>query len=545
VNVWGDGPDGSTTLDTTLPGAPTSAVATQDGHSATITWAAADGLADSFIVSVDGVAKPAVSSADPASVLFDNLVAGDHSATITPSNEWGSGTPTSFTFTMAASKPAQVTGVTVGGGSGSATVSWTALGASNNVLHYLVDGPGGMQTVGAGAHSATFTVVADHEYDFTVQAENDWGLGAITTVHLSTALPAAATTPVVAGAPHQATITWAAVSGANSYGVTLTGPSTQSTSGTGTSAQFAVTDNASYTVSVTPHGTWGDGASATLTFSTALPAIPRSVSVVGGRGTATVSWAPGLGVPASNGYVVVALAGGPQLTVAAGTTSATLKGLVNGRGYTFAVRALNQWGSSGLTGKGFAGSAITAKASASTILFGQKVTLSGVLTTGGKALKNTQVVIYARKAGTAKYVVVARVLTNTKGAYTWTAKPAVNTQYWIHYVGGPRMGVVSAVKAVTVRTIVTSKLSRTTVARGGAVTISGSVTPKHARQNVLVQRLVGKVWKTVATVKLSSTSSYAYKLPTSARGTFTYRVVKTADVDHGAGFSRPLNLKVS
>lgn len=87
-------------------------------------------------------------------------------------------------------------------------------------------------------------------------------------------------------------------------------------------------------------------------------------------------------------------------------------------------------------------------------------------------------------------------------------------------------------------------LSASTVTRGQTVRVRGTVTPNHRNQTVYLQRLDGSSWRTIGTVRLSSSSGYPFSVRVTARGSWRYRVVKPADGDHVIGTSGMLSLRV-
>ncbi|MGR0321070.1 carboxypeptidase regulatory-like domain-containing protein, partial [Agromyces sp. ZXT2-3] len=111
---------------------------------------------------------------------------------------------------------------------------------------------------------------------------------------------------------------------------------------------------ADYEVEVTARNSVGSGEPSSRTpfttpgVPTSAPDAPTGVTAVAGDGVAEVSWS----APASDGglpitgYRVTASPGGATADVAAGATSASVHGLVNGTAYTFVVTATNAVGDS-------------------------------------------------------------------------------------------------------------------------------------------------------------------------------------------------------
>lgn len=76
-------------------------------------------------------------------------------------------------------------------------------------------------------------------------------------------------------------------------------------------------------------------------------------------------------------------------------------------------------------------------------------------------------------------------------------------------------------------------------------TFSGSVTPNHRGQRVLIQKAVGAGWRTVASGRLSSRSRYqvTWALPYKT-ATYKLRAVVPAHSDHAEGASPNATLRV-
>jgi hypothetical protein len=156
----------------------------------------------------------------------------------------------------------------------------------------------------------------------------------------------------------------------------------------------------------------------------------------------------------------------------------------------------------------------------------------------GTGIAGVPVQLYGRRKGTTSWVLLRTATSTSTGAVALTHKPSWSLDYrWTYRGSSMYVASSSAVRAIGVRTAVTATLSRTSFALGGSVTLSGSVAPTHAGQTVYLQRLVNGSWTNAASRRLSSTSTYAFTIKPSYRGTYYYRVYKPADTDHLAGYS--------
>jgi len=385
--------------------------------------------------------------------------------------------------------PAAPTGVAATPGDESATVSWTAPPAPPGapVLSYTVrTSPGGPTATAPGsATSATVVGLANgSSYTFTVSATNEAGEG-----------------------PESAP----------------TGP-------------------------VTPADTSPPGPVSGFTATASADQV----------GQVALAWAnPG---DADLAGVVVQLAQGatPPASSAAGTrvyqgtgTAATVTGLSAGTTYSFAAFAYdevpNDSAAATATMTTPVPTSLEATASASIVTYGQAVAVSGALTQGAAAtpVAGATVSLSARPAGGSTWSVVGSRTTSASGTVTINHSPTANVEYQLAYAGGPgRLASASATVPVDVRPILTASLSPKQIKPGKTATVSGTVTPAHAGQQVQLQQLVGGAWQVVQQAVLSSSGGYSFAVQGTTSGVFTYRVAKPADADHAATQSGSLQLTV-
>ncbi|MEU3452433.1 S8 family serine peptidase [Micromonospora sp. NPDC006766] len=236
--------------------------------------------------------------------------------------------------------------------------------------------------------------------------------------------------------------------------------------------------------------------------------------------------------------------------VYAGTgSSATATGLVAGTTYTFQAWVRDRSGkySSGSPVQ-LLGSGATISSNVTALTHGGTVTVTGKLTRKdtGAGLTGQSVQLYGKYKGSSSYTLIATVTSGAGGALSYPHKPAKGVSYEWRYAGSTTyLGSTSSLRTVTVATLVAGKLSKTSFRLGGTVTLSGSVSPKHAGQTVYLQRLVNGSWKNITSKKLTSSSTYSFSIKPTSKGTFTYRVYKPADTDHAAGYSPKQKFKVT
>jgi PKD repeat protein len=272
--------------------------------------------------------------------------------------------------------PSAPTDVAASAGEGSATVMWAAPASGGSAIASYTITP----YVGAEAKTAMSVSSATHAtvgglsngttYTFTVSATNSVGQGAPSahsnpvTPTSSPPRPTAPSTPTgVSASPGEgsATVTWTApASGSSaitSYTVTPyvgeeAKPAT-TVSGTTSTKVSGLSNGATYTFTVSATNSVGTGPrsehSSAVT-PAGVPAAATNVKATAGHGEATVSWA----VPASEGsaissYTITGYIGeepklATKVTNPSGSGSeqaAMVKGLTNGKTYTFTVAATN------------------------------------------------------------------------------------------------------------------------------------------------------------------------------------------------------------
>ena len=286
----------------------------------------------------------------------------------------------SYTFTVAASNgiappatsspsssttisglPSAPTGASAVAGAGQATVSWTApSGNGSSISGYTAtSSPGGFTCAWtSGPTQCSVVGLSDGtSYTFTVNATNGNGTGVPSTPS-NAAIPLGVPSPPTAvlafggsAAGGQAVVSWSApntdgASAVTGYTVTASdGVSNCTTNGALACTITGLTDNTSYTVTVTATnlvGTSDPSAASTGTMISGLPDPPSGVSAVAGAGQATVSWTAPSGEGSSIwAYTATSSPGGYTCTWTTGPTQCAVTGLTDGTSYTFTVDAIN------------------------------------------------------------------------------------------------------------------------------------------------------------------------------------------------------------
>jgi hypothetical protein len=304
-----------------------------------------------------------------------------------------------------------------------------------------------------------------------------------------------------------------------------------------------LTTGRTYHFRIVAMNTAGTANGSDLTFSTAAAPI---VATAAGSAVATTS-ATLNGTVNPNGrptswyfeYGTTTSYGSTTPSKNAGSGTATVKvaaaltKLVTGTTYHFRLVAKSDAGTSHGSDQTFATTGVTMHASVLAVVFGQHVTLSGAVS-GGQT--GETVTVYAQRFGETTFRSIATVLTATGGAWSYAAKPSVQTQYEASWKTAPSSQVAVGVHPfVSLRTLKGARFS-THVAAGRS----------FAGRTVKLQRLsqLGQ-WVTVGVRKLSTGSSTIFH-PTLRKGTSRLRVaisVNQAGAGYLGGVSRTLTYR--
>ena len=249
--------------------------------------------------------------------------------------------------------PATPTGLTTTPSDKQVTLSWTEVEGATS-YEVRVDEEEWI-TVEGGTEYTFTNLTNNQEYTFTVRAVNDAGAG---TEASTTATPKAEpSVPVTLAAPArfeaqagdgEVTLSWNEVVGdVTRYEVSMDGGNQWVTADSSTGHTFTgLTNGTEYTFKVRAVNDNGNGAAATTKATPVaqiiLPSAPENFTAVAGDGQVTLSW------DEVEGDIIryeVSMNNGTRWVQASSNTSHTFTGLINGRTYTFKVRAISSEGS--------------------------------------------------------------------------------------------------------------------------------------------------------------------------------------------------------
>jgi hypothetical protein len=201
--------------------------------------------------------------------------------------------------------------------------------------------------------------------------------------------------------------------------------------------------------------------------------------------------------------------------------STTITGLTAATLYHYRLVAQSDAGTSYGADGMFTTSGVTMTALARQVVYGGRITLSGVVPTHNA---NESVVVFAQPYGEGSFRSVATVLTGAGGAWTYMARPQIATTYEASWHGGMSQTVTVAVHP---RVILTRLASGRLVVR-----VLGGRTFAHSL--VQLQRHRGTRWSTIKRVRLGARSRAEFKV-TLPKGTSKLRIAFSVN-QAGNGF---------
>jgi hypothetical protein len=214
------------------------------------------------------------------------------------------------------------------------------------------------------------------------------------------------------------------------------------------------------------------------------------------------------------------------------SVSATLTGLAPAITYHYRLVGKSDAGTAVGSDVTFTTTGVTLTVLARQVVFGRRITLSGVVPTHRSG---EQVVLFAQPYGGGSFQSRATVLTGVNGTWAYIAKPQITTAYEASWRGG-----MSAPVSIGVHPLVTV---RQTAAKRFIVRVAGG--RSFAGKRIQVQRRSNGHWSTIKRVRLGVRSRAEFRVSLRA-GTSTIRIALSVN-QAGAGFlggtSRAITVK--
>ena len=227
--------------------------------------------------------------------------------------------------------------------------------------------------------------------------------------------------------------------------------------------------------------------------------------------------------------------------VYAGTaTSVKNTGLAQGTTYTYAGWVVDRTGKlQPDRGQATARDEVGDRATSTLINYGGSVTIKGsTLRIDNLAYAGLPVNVYVRPKNVSTFKLLAALKTSSTGTLSVVDKPAVSSVYMLTFPGNADlMGTRTADITVQVAPTMSATLSPASIRLGGTTAFSGYVAPAHSGRSVYLQQYGNKVWKSIASVKLSTSGKYAFGIKPAIRGQIAYRVWFPADADHAQAYT--------
>ena len=227
--------------------------------------------------------------------------------------------------------------------------------------------------------------------------------------------------------------------------------------------------------------------------------------------------------------------------VYAGTaTSVKNTGLAQGTTYTYAGWVVDRTGHySPIAVKQLLGMKSGIATTSTLINYGGSITIKGsTLRIDNLAYAGLPVNVYVRPKNVSTFKLLAALKTSSTGTLSVVDKPAVSSVYMLTFPGSADlMGTRTADITVQVAPTMSATLSPASIRLGGTTAFSGYVAPAHAGRSVYLQQYGNKVWKSIASVKLSTSGKYAFGIKPAIRGQIAYRVWFPADADHAQAYT--------
>ncbi|MFG1911110.1 S8 family serine peptidase [Kribbella sp. NPDC048928] len=215
-------------------------------------------------------------------------------------------------------------------------------------------------------------------------------------------------------------------------------------------------------------------------------------------------------------------------------------GLLQGVTYTYAAWVRDRAGHySPVAVKQLLGMKSGISTTSTLISYGGAITLRGsTLRIDNKAYTGLPVNVYVRPKTSSKFTLLAALKTSSTGTLSLTHRPLVSSVYMLTFPGNADlMGTRTADITVQVKPAISATLAPASIRLGSTTAFSGYVAPAHAGKLVYLQQYGNKVWKSIASVKLSTSGKYAFGIRPTVRGQIAYRVWFPADADHATSYT--------
>ncbi len=175
--------------------------------------------------------------------------------------------------------------------------------------------------------------------------------------------------------------------------------------------------------------------------------------------------------------------------------------------------------------------ALTATVAPAVVVYRGSAVVSGTVSVPGAVIS-----LLSSPAGQAVWTPVGLTTATAAGAFSFTVKPSVSSDYRVVFAATSAQDAAQADVSLQVRPLVTASFPAS-LWFPGSVTLRGAVAPGHPGGTVVIQRRVAGAWQPLTTVTLGADSRFALSWKPDTFGFYRLRAEMDADADHAAGVS--------
>lgn len=349
----------------TVPGTPSSLIASAANARVDLSWKAPSGTVTSYTIrrgTATGVYPTTFTSIPTAQTTYSDTTALNSTqyfyvvAAVNSAGTGANSNEVNATPTAAPAPPAAPTSLAASSGSTTTNIlTWTTSSGSYNILRNTTGSTTVYTIIAIGVAGSPYSdtgLVRGTTYYYAVTASNAGGTSGYSNQAISTILPTVPTGLIAGASGTQVSLSWTASTGGSSYNVkrsptsgsgyvTISSPTTTNYTDSG------LTPGTTYYYVVSAAVAGAESANSAQAAATITPAVPTGLGATATGNQISLTWTGSLGAASYNvmrsttsgsGYVTVGSPAGSNFTDS---------GLANGTTYYYVVSAVNAGGQSG------------------------------------------------------------------------------------------------------------------------------------------------------------------------------------------------------
>jgi hypothetical protein len=166
-------------------------------------------------------------------------------------------------------------------------------------------------------------------------------------------------------------------------------------------------------------------------------------------------------------------------------------------------------------------------------VWGTEFRIAGVLSAGSDPIPARNVSIF-RRLGGGSFQFYRQATTDELGRFLIIDKPSANSQYFAIFGSEEDVSAAqSPIAGIGVRVGVIFNASRSSTPANSVVTFTGRVLPVHPGRSVYLQQFSpSSGWRTIASTRLTSQSTYTFHVVKRTSGFLLFRAAVASDADH-------------